>query len=119
MANQFKKDKIDFDVYERADPASNVDWGAETKKITDAFEGVAKVRTEKKAALESAFQAQQQALNELGEYDNPDVQTVVMNAGQDGANKLLDMQNLMKRGLVKPADVTLFQQKQLFFFFQK
>jgi len=113
MANQFKKDKIDFDVYERADPASNVDWGAETKKITDAFEGVAKVRTEKKAALESAFQAQQQALNELGEYDNPDVQTVVMNAGQDGANKLLDMQNLMKRGLVKPADVTLFQQKQL------
>ena len=113
MANQFKKDTIDFDVYAKANPESRVDWGAEAKKISDSFAGVAKERTEKKAALETAFQNQQAALNELGEYDNPDVQTIVMNAGTDGANKLLDMKNMMKRGLVKPSDVTLFQQKQL------
>ena len=65
----------------------------------------AKTRGDKKAALEKAFQAQQDELNNLGEYDNTDVQSVVMNAGQDGANKLLDMKNLMKRGLVKPAPI--------------
>ena len=113
MANQFSKAKIDFDVYERADPESQIDWGKEAKVISDSFANVAKTRGDKKAALEKAFQAQQDELNNLGEYDNTDVQSVVMNAGQDGANKLLDMKNMMKRGLVKPADVTMFQQKQL------
>ena len=113
MANQFTKAKIDFDVYERADPESLIDFGAEAKKISDAFGNVATERGKKKAALEKAFQDQQAALNDLGEYDNPTAQQVVMNAGQDGANKLLDMKNMMKRGLVKPADVTMFQQNQL------
>jgi len=113
MANQFSKAKIDFDVYERADPSSLIDVGAEAKKISDAFKNVATEREGKKAALEKAFQDQQAALNDLGEYDNPTAQQVVMNAGQDGANKLLDMKNMMKRGLVKPADVTMFQQNQL------
>lgn len=113
MANQFTKAKIDFDVYQKADPASQIDFGEEAKVISDAFKNVAKEREGKKAALEKAFQDQQAALNDLGEYDNPTAQQVVMNAGQDGANKLLDMKNMMKRGLVKPADVTMFQQNQL------
>ena len=113
MANQFTKAKIDFDVYQKADPESLIDFGAEAKKISDAFGNVAEERGKKKAALEKAFQDQQAALNDLGEYDNPTAQQVVMNAGQDGANKLLDMKNMMKRGLVKPADVTMFQQNQL------
>lgn len=113
MANQFTKAKIDFDVYQKADPASLIDVGKEAKVISDAFKNVATEREGKKAALEKAFQDQQAALNDLGEYDNPTAQQVVMNAGQDGANKLLDMKNMMKRGLVKPADVTMFQQNQL------
>ncbi len=113
MANQFSKAKIDFDVYQKADPASQINFGEEAKVISDAFKNVAKEREGKKAALEKAFQDQQAALNDLGEYDNPTAQQVVMNAGQDGANKLLDMKNMMKRGLVKPADVTMFQQNQL------
>jgi len=113
MANQFSKAKIDFDVYQKADPASQINFGEEAKVISDAFKNVATEREGKKAALEKAFQDQQAALNDLGEYDNPTAQQVVMNAGQDGANKLLDMKNMMKRGLVKPADVTMFQQNQL------
>jgi len=113
MANQFSKAKIDFDVYERADPESLINWGEEAKKISDAFTNVATERQKKKDTLEKAFQDQQAALNDLGEYDNPTAQQVVMNAGQDGANKLLDMKNMMKRGLVKPSDVTMFQQNQL------
>ena len=36
-----------------------------------------------------------------------------MNAGTDGANKLLDVQNLVKRGLMKPSEATMFKQNQL------
>ena len=32
---------------------------------------------------------------------------------QDGANKLLDVKNLVKRGLMKPSEATMFQQNQL------
>ena len=31
MANQFSKAKIDFDVYERADPESQIDWGKDER----------------------------------------------------------------------------------------
>ena len=40
MANQFAKKNIDFDVYERQDPASTVDWGKAAKDIADSFQGV-------------------------------------------------------------------------------
>ena len=113
MANQFSKAKIDFDVYERADPESQIDWGKEAKVISDAFGTVAKDRTQRKAAVEKSFEDQQAKLNELGEYDNPTAQQVMMNAGQDGANKLLDVKNMVKRGLMKPSDATMFQQNQL------
>ena len=113
MANQFAKKTIDFDVYERADPESQINWGEQAKVISDAFAGIAKDRQERKAAVEKGFADQQAALNELGEYDNPTAQEIMMNAGQDGANKLLDIKNLVQRGLMKPSDATMFQQKQL------
>ena len=34
------KSKINFDVYERADPSSQIDWGAQAKKIADTFTGI-------------------------------------------------------------------------------
>jgi len=40
MANQFSKKQIDFDVYERANPESQVDWSQAAKDITDKFETI-------------------------------------------------------------------------------
>ena len=54
MANQFSKAKIDFDVYQKADPASQINFGEEAKVISDAFKNVATEREGKKAALEKA-----------------------------------------------------------------
>ena len=113
MANPFTKKSIDFDVYERADPAAAIDWGKQAKTISDAFQNVADERAEKKAAIEKSFNDQQAELNKLGEYDNPTAQEIVMNAGQDGAQKLMDIKNLVKRGIIKPSEATMFQQNQL------
>ena len=109
MANQFAKDKIDFDVYERADPASQVDWGQAAKDITKTFEGIRDERQKKKDAIQKSFQDQQTALNDIGEYDNPTIGQFVMNGGQDASNTLLDAKNLVERGLMKPSDVTMMQ----------
>ena len=113
MANPFTKKSIDFDVYERANPEAAIDWGKQAKTISDAFQGVADERAKKKAAIEKSFNDQQAELNKLGEYDNPTAQEIVMNAGQDGAQKLMDIKNLVKRGIIKPSEATMFQQNQL------
>ena len=112
MANQFAKKNIDFDVYERQDPASTVDWGKAAKDIADSFQGVVDEREKRKGEIEKAYQDQQKALNDIGEYDNPTIQQFVMNGGQDAANKNLDFYNLMKRGLVKPEDYEMFKHNQ-------
>jgi hypothetical protein len=103
------KSKINFDVYERADPSSQIDWGEQAKKITDTFTGIRDERQKKKDEIEKAFQDQQTALTDIGEYDNPTIQQFVMNGGQDVSNKLLDVQNLVQRGLMKPSDATMWQ----------
>jgi hypothetical protein len=103
------KSKINFDVYERADPSSQIDWGAQAKKIADTFTGIKDERQKQKAEIEKAFQDQQTALQDIGEYDNPTIQQFVMNGGQDVSNKLLDVQNLVQRGLMKPSDATMWQ----------
>ena len=103
------KKEIDFDVYQRQDPASTVDWGKAAKDITKTFEGIRDTRQAKKDAIEKSYQDQQTALQDIGEYDNPTIQQFVMNGGQDAANKEQEFYNLVKRGLAKPADYTMFQ----------
>ena len=103
------KSKIDFDVYQKADPESQIDWGKQAKTITDTFTGIVDEREKKKAAIEKSFQDQQTALNDIGEYDNQTIQQMVMNGGQDVSNKLLDVKNLVQRGLMKPSDATMWQ----------
>ena len=103
------KKEIDFDVYQRQDPASTVDWGKAAKDITTTFEGIRDTRQAKKDAIEKSYQDQQKTLQDIGEYDNPTIQQFVMNGGQDAANKEQEFYNLVKRGLAKPADYTMFQ----------
>ena len=103
------KKEIDFDVYQRQDPASTVDWGKAAKDITTTFQGIRDTRQAKKDAIEKSYQDQQKTLQDIGEYDNPTIQQFVMNGGQDAANKEQEFYNLVKRGLAKPADYTMFQ----------
>ena len=112
MATKFTKEKIDFDVYQKSDPESQVDWGQAAKDITTTFEGIRTERQGRKDAIEKSFQNQQAALNDIGEYDNVTMQQMVMNGAQDGANKLTDFNNLVQRGLAKPSEYKMFQHNQ-------
>jgi hypothetical protein len=103
-----KKD-IDFDVYQKANPESQVDWAKAAKDITQTFETIRDDRQTRKDELLKSYQEQQEALNDLGEYDSPTTQQLVMNAGTDAAEKMTNYRDLMTRGLVKPADMNMFE----------
>ena len=66
------------------------------------------IRREKKDEINQQFLDTQDVLNDLGEYENQTMQEFVMNTGNDAANKLYDFNNLVKRGLAKPADQSMF-----------
>jgi hypothetical protein len=112
MATKFTKQKIDFDVYEKANPESQVNWADQAGKLTKVVEGIRDERQGRKDAIEKSFQDQQTALNDIGEYDNVTMQQMVMNGAQDGANKSVDFNNLVKRGLAKPSEYKMFLHNQ-------
>ena len=112
MASVPNKKNIDFDVYEKANPASQIDWAKQAADITKVFTDIRDTRDTRKAEIEKSYTDQQQALTEIGEYDNPTIQQFVMNGAQDASNKLQDFHNLVKRGLAKPADYKRFQMNQ-------
>ena len=112
MATKFTKQKIDFDVYEKANPESQVNWADQAGKLTKVVEGIRDERQGRKDAIEKSFQDQQIALNDIGEYDNATMQQMVMNGAQDGANKSVDFNNLVKRGLAKPSEYKMFLHNQ-------
>ena len=110
MANQFSKSKIDFDVYERANPQSQINWAQEAKDITKRFEDIRDDRITRKKELDDVYRNQQEALNDIDQYSSKNIRQFVMsganNAGQASANYY----DLMKRGLVKPSEFNMFQQ---------
>tara|TARA_R110000751_G_scaffold129320_1_gene231362 strand:- start:301 stop:2451 length:2151 start_codon:yes stop_codon:yes gene_type:complete len=102
------KRNINFEVYERQDPSSQVDWSKAAADITKTFTDIRDDRKERKDEINQQFLDTQDVLNDLGEYENQTMQEFVMNASNDGANKLYDFNNLVKRGLANPADQSMF-----------
>lgn len=102
------KRNINFEVYERQDPSSQVDWSKAAADITKTFTDIRDDRKERKDEINQQFLDTQDVLNDLGEYENQTMQEFVMNTGNDAANKLYDFNNLVKRGLAKPADQSMF-----------
>ena len=59
-----KKD-IDFDVYQKANPESQVDWAKAAKDITQTFETIRDDRQTRKDEIERLFRERQEQLNEV------------------------------------------------------
>lgn len=102
-----KKD-IDFDVYQRANPESQVDWAKAAKDITQTFETIRDDRKTRKDEIERLFRERQEQLNEVDIYSNTSLQQMAITSSQEAGQKLTDFNNLVKRGLATEADNVLF-----------
>ena len=75
-----RKDQ-DFSVYQRIDPRQRIDWGAQAKKITDTVDKIRDDRARRKAKIEKNYRKQQEKLQEMGDYESPDLQQTAIQAG--------------------------------------
>ena len=106
------KKNINFDVYERQDPKTQVDWGAQASKITKTFEGIRDERQGRKDLLEKNIEEQRVALNDIGEYDSKTLRQVALDSSQQSADELARKADLMRRGILKPNDLMKFKSNQ-------
>ena len=106
------KKNINFDVYERQDPTTQVDWGAQASKITKTFEGIRDERQGRKDLLEKNIEEQRVALNDIGEYDSKTLRQVALDSSQQSADELARKADLMRRGILKPNDLMKFKSNQ-------
>ena len=106
------KKNIDFDVYERQDPTSTVDWAGAAADITKTFATIRDTRQARKDDLEKNITEQETALNDIGEYDSPTLRQVALDSSQQSADELARKADLMRRGLLKPNDMMKFKSNQ-------
>lgn len=106
------KKNINFDVYERQDPTTQVDWGEQASKITKTFEGIRDERQGRKDLLEKNIEEQRVALNDIGEYDSKTLRQVALDSSQQNAEELARKADLMRRGIIKPNDLMKFKSNQ-------
>jgi len=106
------KRNIDFDVYERQDPTTQVDWGAQATKITKKFEGIRDERQGRKDLLEKNIEEQRVALNDIGEYDSQNLRQLALKSSQQSADMLTRKAELMRNGKIKPNELMQFKSNQ-------
>ena len=106
------KKNIDFNVYERQDPTTQVDWGEQASKITKTFNDIRDDRQTRKDLLEKNITEQQAALNDIGEYDTQTLRQMVGKSSQQSADELARKSDLMRRGIIKPNEMMQFKSNQ-------
>ena len=94
-----RKDQ-DFSVYQRIDPRQRIDWGAQAKKITDTVDKIRDDRARRKAKIEKNYRKQQEKLQEMGDYESPDLQQTAIQAGRNLGSELADANQLLRQGLI-------------------
>ena len=106
------KKNIDFDVYERQDPTTTVDWAGAAADITKTFATIRDTRQARKDDLEKNIEEQRIALNDIGQYDSPTLRQVALDSSQQNADKLAMKADQMRRGLLRPNDLMKFKSNQ-------
>jgi len=111
MANPFTKPSINFDTYERANPADEqLNWGQIATDITKTFTDIEDNRAKRKAAIEKSYREQQEKIVELNnKYDTRTLQQWVNSGVMSTGEQLASQYNLLKRGLVTEAEFSLTQ----------
>ena len=64
------KKNINFEIYERANTASTIDWAKQAQDITKTFTDIRDDRQRRKDEIEKAYQEQQELLANQDPYNN-------------------------------------------------
>ena len=106
---------VDSDQYvyrqERDITKTDVDWNTVTKELTDTIEKVRDDRQAQKAEIETSTIESMGQLAEIEKYDSQSLNVKILEGSEWGSNFLASQNDLMKRGLIKPASYMQSKQK--------
>jgi hypothetical protein len=106
---------VDSDQYvyrqERDILKTDVDWNTVTKELTDTIEKVRDDRQAQKAEIETSTIESMGQLAEIEKYDSQSLNVKILEGSEWGSNFLASQNDLMKRGLIKPASYMQSKQK--------
>lgn len=96
--------------YAERDANSYVDWGKLGQNLTDTVQAAYKIREDKKAALDKAMQDNYAALANSPTGENQDINGAITGFADNSKQYLLQVNKLLKAGILKPKDYTLIMQ---------
>jgi hypothetical protein len=96
--------------YAERDANSYVDWGKLGQNLTDTVQAAYKIREDKKAALDKAMQDNYAELANSPTGENQDINGAVTGFADNSKQYLLQVNKLLKAGVLKPKDYTLIMQ---------
>jgi len=98
--------------YAERDANSYVDWGKIGQNLTETVQTAYQIREEKKAALDKIMQENYAELANSPTGENTDINKAVVQHVDNTKQYLLQINKLLKAGVLQPKDYTLIMQNQ-------
>ena len=101
-----------YSVYQGLDSDPQINWGTVATTISKQLKSLRDVKVAERDAIDKATQDQMDQLNKLPDVNDRSLNRIVMEGSDNSKQYLLREAALVKRGLRKPKDYSLFLQSQ-------
>jgi len=101
-----------YSVYQGLDSDPQINWGTVATTISKQLKSLRDLKVAERDAIDKATQDQMDQLNKLPDVNDRSLNRIVMEGSDNSKQYLLREAALVKRGLRKPKDYSLFLQSQ-------
>jgi len=101
-----------YSVYQGLDSDPQINWGTVASTISKQLKNLRDLKVAERDAIDKATQDQMDQLNKLPDVNDRSLNRIVMEGSDNSKQYLLREAALVKRGLRKPKDYSLFLQSQ-------
>jgi hypothetical protein len=101
-----------YSVYQGLDSDPQINWGTVATTISKQLKSLRDLKVAERDAIDKATQDQMDQLNKLPDVNDRSLNKIIMEASDNSKQYLLREAALVKRGLRKPKDYSLFLQSQ-------
>ncbi len=101
-----------YSVYQGLDTDPSINWGTVASTISDQLTLLKESKIQERDAIDKATQDQMDQLNKLPDVNDRSLSKIVLEASDRSKEYLRREMDLVKRGLRKPKDYSLFMQSQ-------
>ena len=101
-----------YSVYQGLDSDPQINWGTVATTISKQLKSLRDLKVAERDAIDKATQDQMDQLNKLPDVNDRSLNRIIMESSDNSKQYLLREAALVKRGLRKPKDYSLFLQSQ-------